>query len=151
MCFMCVCQMLPSRLTPPPPRTLKTPVWTRPPISPSVRPQSLWVGQRGLLCHRVKTKVKHWDDLWTLSSLFSVTPPPAGALSHKGTLPASGPSAHRVPLAYTQTWTPRRCSSLLSLSPSLHPRWSRRCGTVNTSPPRTLSSPRLRGPSPRRP
>uniref|UniRef100_A0A8C3AHF8 FCH and mu domain containing endocytic adaptor 1 n=1 Tax=Cyclopterus lumpus TaxID=8103 RepID=A0A8C3AHF8_CYCLU len=98
---------------------------------------------------------KHWDDLWTLSSLLSVTPPLVGVLSCRTTLPASGPSPPHVPRVSPQLWTIHPCGFLLSPSPSPRPRWSRRCGTANTSPPRTPSSSHLfsavhlsRGPSP---
>lgn len=148
MCLMC--QMLPSRPTPPLRRTLKTLAWTHLPISPSGPPLSRRVGQLGLLCHRVKNRRKRWDVLRTLSSPLSVTRPPAAVLTRMTTLPASGPSPRRVPLVSPRIWTPHPCAFLLSHSPSPHLRWSRRCGTANTSPPRTPSSLRLRGLSLRR-
>uniref|UniRef100_A0A3Q3RW42 FCH and mu domain containing endocytic adaptor 1 n=1 Tax=Mastacembelus armatus TaxID=205130 RepID=A0A3Q3RW42_9TELE len=121
-------------------------VWTHLPISPLDPPLSRWVGQHGLLCHRVKNK--HWHDLQTLSSLLSMTPHLVAALTRRITLPVSGPT--HVPPVSPQTWTIHRCDSLLSLSPSPHMKWSRRCGTVNTSLLRTPFSLRLKGPSLRR-
>lgn len=150
LCSMCVCQMPPSRPTPPLQRTSKTLAWTRLPISPSGRPLIRWVGQLGPLFRRVKNRHKHLDDLWTLSSLFSGTPPLVGVLTHRKTLRAPGPSRCHVPLVSPQISTPHPCVSLPSLSPSLQMRWSHRCGTANTSLLRTPSSLRLRGLSPRR-
>lgn len=141
--------MLPSRPTPPLRRTSKTLAWTHLPISPLDPPLSRWVGQRGLLCHRLKSRRKHWDDLWILSSLLSVTPPLVGVLIRRTTLPTSGPSPRHVPLVWPQIWTLHPCGFLLSLSRSLQLRWSRQCGTANTSPPRTPSSLHLSGLSPR--
>ncbi|KAI4828734.1 hypothetical protein KUCAC02_022811 [Chaenocephalus aceratus] len=47
--------------------------------SPSISllgpPQSRWAGRLGLLCPRVKSRLKPWSDLRTLSSLRSGTPP----------------------------------------------------------------------------
>lgn len=141
--------MLPSRPTPPLRRTSKTLAWTRLPIRPLGPPQSRWVGQLGLLCHRVKNRHKHWGDLQTLSSLLSVTPPLVGVLTHRTTPPVYGPSPRHVPLVSPKIWTPHPCGSLLSPNPSPHLRWSHLCGTANTSPQRTPSSLRLRGLSPR--
>lgn len=138
--------MLPSHLIPPPRKMLRTLGWTRPPISPLGHLLSQWVGQHGLLCHRIKSTP--WDGLQTRSFLPSMTPPLAVAFTRR-TLPASGPSpSHALPASH-QTWTRHRCDSLLSLSLSLHLRWSRRCGTVNTSLLRTPSLLHLRGLSPR--
>lgn len=147
----CSFQTLPSHLTPRLLRMSKTPVWTHLPISPSGPLRSPWAGQHGLLCHRVKNRLRRWVDPWTPSSLLSVTPPLVAALTCRMTLPPPGPSPRRVPHVSPQKWTTHQCSSLLSLRRSPRLRWSRRCGTVNTSPPRTPSSLRLRGLSPRTP
>lgn len=140
--------MRPFRLIHPPRRMSKTLVWTHLPISPLGPLLNRLVGQHGLLCHRVKTK--HLADLRTLSFLLFMTPRLVAALTYRTTLSAPGPSPSHVLLVSPPTWTPHRCVSLLSLSPSSHLRWSRQCGTVNTSPPRTPSLLRLRGLLPRR-
>lgn len=149
-CHVCkrVCQMLPSRPTPPLQRMLRTLAWTRRPIRPWGRPPSLPVGQLGLLCHRVKNRL--WEEQRTPSSPLSVTPPLSVALTRKTTLPVPGALQRHAPLASPWIQTPLR-GSRPSPSRSRLLSSSLRCGAANTSPLRTHSSLPSRGPSRRKP
>lgn len=130
--------MLPSPPTHRLLKTLKTQAWTRLLIRP-------WApllnrgraGQLGLPCLRAKTRLG--ADLRTLSSLRFVNPPRVAAHISRTILPVCGLRPLHVPPESLLRWTPLRCVS----RQSRRLKWSRLCGTANTSLQRTPSSLRL--------